>query len=37
MDVAMTDQEVLQYFLTMLGSGFIVGLVWSLFFDWIEM
>lgn len=37
MDVAMTDQEVLQFFLTMLGTGLIVGLIWSFFFDWIEM
>lgn len=37
MDVLMTDSEVLQFYLTMMGSGFIIGLVWSFFFDWVEM
>lgn len=33
----MTDAETLTYFLTMMGAGFIVGLVYSFFFDWINM
>jgi len=33
----MTDPEVLQFFLTMMGFGFLVGLIWSFFFDWPEM
>lgn len=37
MDVAMTDAETLQFFLTMMGSGLVVGLIWSFFFDWPEM